>query len=87
MCIWEVPIEKRQCLVCNVHNCNDRKYTGRRGGKVMPTMRDMEVNQSHSFSIIYDTAIRTAACVLKRDCDMFYARKTIGDKIIVVRVK
>ena len=87
MCIWEVPINKRHCTLCKVRDCESRQYIGKRGGNVMPTVRNLEVNESCRFSIAKYNAIRSAIYYAKKDYEMICTFRRDHDEIIVTRIK
>ena len=86
MCIWNVSKEQRHCPLCKVSNCEERVIRGRRGGKVMPTLMNLRVGKTCSFSADKYNAVRTAICYLRRDYDMNFSYSYSSD-IQVTRLK
>jgi hypothetical protein len=86
MCIWNVTEQDRHCSLCKLPNCSERIGTGKRNGKVMPTLMKLRLNQSVIFPINRYGAVRTALCYLKRDYEMNFVYSLSSD-IKVTRIK
>ena len=86
MCIWNVSKQDRHCSLCKLSNCNDREGTGRRNGKVMPTLMNLNIGKNATFSIDRYGAVRTAIHYLKKDYDMKFTYSLSND-IDVTRIK
>ena len=86
MCIWNVSKKNRHCSLCKVSNCEDRVIQGRRGGKVMPTLMNLRIGKTSSFTADQCNAVRTAICYLRRDYDMNFSYSYSSD-IQVTRLK
>ncbi len=87
MCVWNVSIEDRRCNFCNFHGCQERIITGRRAGKVMPTLANLEMNEKIELSCKHYNAIRTAIRYLRKDYEMDFKYKLLLQSIEIVRIK